>query len=192
MTGSRQTATVRGWIRRCRGSGACQLSSAQRSRPPIDHEEAVEWVWPPAGDGASVLVHSWSAHDARQAWGAGPDGLVEEIRTQGGRAERAPADLADPEAPARSVTAARKAFGHLDVVVANHSRSSMQNLEQLTATEIGPSYAVNTGATLLLVQAYAAQHDGRPGGRVVVSTSGQYHGAMPSCPTSLPRAHCTN
>nr|WP_218120801.1 SDR family NAD(P)-dependent oxidoreductase [Geodermatophilus sp. DSM 45219] len=132
-----------------------------------------------AADGASVLVHSWSAHDARQAWGAGPDGLVEEIRAQGGRAERAPADLADPEAPAQSVTAARKAFGHLDVVVANHSRSSMQNLEQLTATEIGPSYAVNTGATLLLVQAYATQHDGRPGGRVVVSTSGQYHGAMP-------------
>lgn len=32
---------------------------------------------------------------------------------------------------------------------------------------------------LLLVQAFAALHDGRPGGRVVFFTSGQYHGAMP-------------
>jgi 3-oxoacyl-[acyl-carrier protein] reductase len=29
------------------------------------------------------------------------------------------------------------------------------------------------------VQALAAQHDGRPGGRVVLLTSGQYHAAMP-------------
>lgn len=56
----------------------------------------------------------------------------------------------------------------------------MQDLEHLTAAEIDLSYAVNTRATMLLVQAYAAQHDGRPGGRVVAFTSGQYHGAMPA------------
>jgi 3-oxoacyl-[acyl-carrier protein] reductase len=88
-------------------------------------------------------------------------------------------DLADPNAPARLVTAARRAFGHLDVVVANHARSSAQALEKLTAKEIDLSYAGNTRATLLLVQAFAAQHDGRPGGRVVLFTSGQYHSAMP-------------
>jgi 3-oxoacyl-[acyl-carrier protein] reductase len=33
---------------------------------------------------------------------------------------------------------------------------------------------------LLLVQAFVAQHDGRPGGRVIWFTSGQHHGAMPS------------
>lgn len=38
---------------------------------------------------------------------------------------------------------------------------------------------MNTRASLLLVQAFAAQHDGRVGGRVVLFTSGQYHGAMP-------------
>ncbi|MCZ2857223.1 SDR family oxidoreductase [Blastococcus sp. VKM Ac-2987] len=136
-----------------------------------------------AADGAAVLVHSWSPHDAEQPWGADPDGpaaLVEEIRADGGRAAHVSADLADPEAPAELVAAARKAFGHLDVVVANHARSSMQDLERLTATEIDLSYAVNTRATMLLVQAYAALHDGRPGGRVVLFTSGQYHGAMPA------------
>jgi NAD(P)-dependent dehydrogenase (short-subunit alcohol dehydrogenase family) len=73
----------------------------------------------------------------------------------------------------------RRVFGQLDVVVANHARSSVQSLEQLTAEEIDLSYAVNTRASLLLVQALATQHDGRPGGRVVLLTSGQYHAAMP-------------
>jgi len=134
-------------------------------------------------DGAAVLVHSWSAHDAEQPWGAdlsGPEALVEELRSQGGEVEHVAADLSDPDAPARVVDAAHRAHGHLDVVVANHARSSAQALEQLSAEEIDLSYAVNTRATLLLVKAFAAQHDGRPGGRVVLFTSGQYHGAMPS------------
>jgi 3-oxoacyl-[acyl-carrier protein] reductase len=134
------------------------------------------------GDGAAVLMHSWSAHDAEQPWGSdpgGPEALVEELRNDGGRIEHIAADLADPDAPVHLVDAARRVFGHLDVVVANHARSSVQSLEQLTAGEIDLSYAVNTRTSLLLVQALAAQHDGRPGGRVVLLTSGQYHAAMP-------------
>jgi 3-oxoacyl-[acyl-carrier protein] reductase len=133
-------------------------------------------------DGAAVLLHSWSPHDAEQPWGADPGGaeaLVEELRSQGGRVEHVSADLANPATPTVLVDAARRAFGHLDVVVANHARSSAQALEDLTVDEIDLSYAVNTRATLLLVQAFAAQHDGRPGGRIVLFTSGQYHSAMP-------------
>jgi NAD(P)-dependent dehydrogenase (short-subunit alcohol dehydrogenase family) len=100
-------------------------------------------------------------------------------RRRGGRRALS-ADLASPEAPGRLVQAARDAFGHLDIVVANHARSSTQSLEELTAEELDMSFAVNTRATLLLAKAFAAQHDGRPGGRVVLFTSGQYHGAMPS------------
>ena len=40
-------------------------------------------------------------------------------------------------------------------------------------------WAVNTRSSLLLTQAFAAQHDGRPGGRVVFMTSGQGLGPMP-------------
>lgn len=133
-------------------------------------------------DGASLVMHSWSAHDAEQPWGpdqGGPQSLVEELRGQGGKVEHVSLDLADADAPARLVESARHAFGHLDVVVANHARSSQQALEQLTAEEIDLSFAVNTRATLLLVKAFAAQHDGRPGGRVVLFTSGQYHSVMP-------------
>lgn len=134
-------------------------------------------------DGASVLLHTWSPHDAEQPWGedvGGPEALLEELRAAGGRVAHLSADLADPAAPAAIVAAAREAFGHVDALIANHARSSGQDLEHLTATELDLSYAVNTRATLLLTQAFAAQHeDTRPGGRVLLFTSGQYHGALP-------------
>ena len=136
-----------------------------------------------ASDGAAVLVHSWSPHDAEQPWGADEGGaraLVDEIRAGGGRAELIELDLAQPEAPAAVVARAREAFGRLDILVANHARSSEQSLEQLTAAEVDLTFAVNTRATLLLVQAFATARDASPGGRVVLFTSGQYHGAMPS------------
>jgi 3-oxoacyl-[acyl-carrier protein] reductase len=135
-----------------------------------------------AADGAAVFVHSWVPHDAEQPWGAdpgGPEGVVAEIRDAGGRADHVSADLADPAAPARVIDAALQAFGHVDVLVANHARSGAQNLEQLTADELDSCHAVNTRGSLLLAQAFAAQHDGRPGGRILFFTSGQYHGAMP-------------
>jgi 3-oxoacyl-[acyl-carrier protein] reductase len=133
-------------------------------------------------DGAAVLLQSWSAHDAEQPWGAdlgGTAAIVDELRAAGGTVEAMEADLADPEAPRDLVARASVKFGHLDAVVANHARSSMQSLEQLTTDEIDLSYAVNTRSTLLLVKELAAQHDGRAGGRVVLFTSGQYHSAMP-------------
>jgi len=136
-----------------------------------------------AADGAAVLVHAWSPHDEEQPWGADPGGaeaLVDELRADGVRAELVSLDLADPQAPAALVAAACDAFGRLDILVANHARSSEQDLEQLTAAELDLTYAVNTRATLLLVQEFAARHDGRQGGRVVLFTSGQYHGSMPN------------
>jgi 3-oxoacyl-[acyl-carrier protein] reductase len=135
-------------------------------------------------DGAAVLLHSWAPHDVEQSWGAdpgGPEALVDELRQAGGRIEHVSADLADGEAPAALLAAAQDRFGHVDAVVANHARSSRQSLDTLTTAELDRSYAVNTRATLLLTKAFAAQHDdSRPGGRVLLFTSGQYHGAMPA------------
>lgn len=135
-------------------------------------------------DGACVLLHDWAPHDAEQPWGAdpgGPEALVEELRQAGGRVAHVCVDLADSQAPAAVVAAARESFGHVDAIVANHARSAEQSLEELTAAEIDLCHAVNTRATLLLVQAFADQHDdARPGGRVLLFTSGQYHGAMPA------------
>ena len=64
-------------------------------------------------------------------------------------------DLADPDAPAAGT------------------------LEELTAAELDGFLAVDLRATLLLVKELALQHDGRPGGHVVLLTSGEHLAAMP-------------
>lgn len=53
------------------------------------------------------------------------------------------------------VAAARDALGHVDAVVANHARSSGQDLAHLTAAQLDLSHAVNTRASLLLTQTFA-------------------------------------
>jgi 3-oxoacyl-[acyl-carrier protein] reductase len=162
--------------------------------------------------GASVLVHSWSPHDAGQPWGADPvgdagilaalgeisahnaaglDGSAVDVPAQnaagldgsavreGLRLRQVAADFADPEAPARVIATAVEAFGAVDVVVANHARSSNQNLTEVTAAELDLTWAVNARASVLLTQAFAAAHeDDRPGGRVILFTSGQHLGPM--------------
>jgi 3-oxoacyl-[acyl-carrier protein] reductase len=148
-----------------------------------------------AGLGADLFVTSWTAHDREQPGGADPGGIeavLAELRAGPaaspappagdrvvGRVEHLEADLLDPAAPGQVMAAAVRAFGHVDMLVCNHARSSGGGLGQLTAAELDASFAVNTRAVLLLVQAFAAQHAGRPGGRVVLFTSGQQLGPMP-------------
>ncbi len=132
-----------------------------------------------AADGAAVLVHSWAAADGDRSDVGGTDQLVDELRATGGSLVHISADLADPDTPAQIVAAARESFGRLDLLIANHARSTRQSLEELTAAELDLAFAVNTRATLLLVQEFAAQFEPGPGGRVVLFTSGQYHGVMP-------------
>ena len=133
-------------------------------------------------DGAAVMLHSWSPHDQAQPWGAdltGADDLVAELQAGGGRAEHVASDLSDPTARAALVDAAVATLGSLDIVVANHARSSSQALEALTAPELDLTFAANVRATLLLVQRFVGHRGTGNGGRVVLFASGQYHGAMP-------------
>jgi 3-oxoacyl-[acyl-carrier protein] reductase len=132
--------------------------------------------------GARVLVHSWSAHDAEQSWGAdagGVEALLDELGGTGARLAHVAADLADPAAPARVVGHAVDVFGGVDVLVANHARSSSLTLASVTADELDRCWAVNARAVVLLVQAYAARRDhARGAGRVVLFTSGQHLAPM--------------
>src|SRR5436190_22992736 len=68
-------------------------------------------------DGAAVLVHTWATADGERSDPGGTDQLVDDLRAAGGSVVQTSADLADPEAPARLVAAARDAFGRLDIVV---------------------------------------------------------------------------
>jgi 3-oxoacyl-[acyl-carrier protein] reductase len=127
--------------------------------------------------GASVFVQGWTAHDARQPWGADPGG-TEAVASELG-VPFLEADFADAGAPERVVGAARGALGPLDVLVVNHARSGHGRLADLTAGEIDAFLHENVRASLLLVREFAAQHDdARDGGRIVLMTSGQHLAPM--------------
>jgi 3-oxoacyl-[acyl-carrier protein] reductase len=134
-------------------------------------------------DGAQVLIHSWSAHDAEQPWGADPGGMVGVIEELGGigpRLRHVEADLADPAAPREVIETAISEFGAVDALIANHARSSRGTLERVNAGELDAAWAVNARAAVLLVQGFAARHDDERGdGRVVLFTSGQHLVPMP-------------
>jgi 3-oxoacyl-[acyl-carrier protein] reductase len=131
--------------------------------------------------GAALYVSGWREHDAAQPWGADAGDPVAELRAAlpGTEIHAGAHDFAAPEAPERCLADAAGALGHVDVLVANHAHSSDRALGELDAAELDLALAVNVRATLLLVQAFAARHDGRPGGRVVYLTSGQHRGPMP-------------
>ncbi|MBD2122203.1 SDR family oxidoreductase [Trichocoleus sp. FACHB-262] len=132
--------------------------------------------------GADVFIHSFSPFDASQPWGADRDGIsaiIKGLQQQGTRIAHAEVDLLDCTAPQQLMNAAIQAFGHIDILIANHAYSTMGSLEELTAAEIDKHLQVNVRGTLLLVQAFAAQHDGRSGGRLVLLTSGQHLNPMP-------------
>src|SRR5208282_1116523 len=133
--------------------------------------------------GASLFLHHYAPHDRDQPWGADPGGPeavltgVTEALAGGaghtaGRVQHGEFDLSDPDAPDQLIGAAAAAFGHLDILVCNHARSGGDGpLGALTAAMLDAHWAVNTRSTILLAQAFAARHDGRPGGRIVFMTS---------------------
>jgi 3-oxoacyl-[acyl-carrier protein] reductase len=128
--------------------------------------------------GASVFIQGWTSHDAAQHWGAEPGGTEGIARELG--LPFAEEDFEDAGAPERVVRAASEALGPLDVLVVNHARSGHGGLPGLTAEELDGFLHVNVRASLLLVREFALLHGGsRPGGRVVLLTSGQHRSPMP-------------
>jgi 3-oxoacyl-[acyl-carrier protein] reductase len=133
--------------------------------------------------GAELFLHAWAPYDAAQPWGADPDGvaaLARDLRRYGRHVEVIEADFRDAEAPASVVRAAVNTYNYVDILVANHAYSAPGALVDLSAEHIDRHLEANVRGTLLLVQAFAAQHDDtRPGGRVILMTSGQHHAPMP-------------
>ncbi|WP_280390005.1 SDR family oxidoreductase [Nocardia wallacei] len=132
-----------------------------------------------AAYGASVYLHHHVPHDAEMPWGADePEAVVAGVRAAradpGAEVVAGPGDLADPAAPARLVAEAAARLGGLDILVANHARSGRDGtLDSIDAAMLDAHWAVDTRSVILLVQAFAAARPPRPGGRVVMMTSGQ-------------------
>lgn len=136
-----------------------------------------------ASMGASLAVHHHLPHDVAE-YGASDDlgTLLAELRESlcgGARLVDVTGDLGDAATAEGLVPAVRGLLGHVDVLVCNHAHGGDAiGLSGLTAEALDRHWAVNTRATLLLTRAFAAQHDGRRGGRVIWMTSGQTLGPM--------------
>ena len=138
--------------------------------------------------GASLFLHHYAPHDRGQPWGADPGGIqavlggvTSALAADEARIHDAQLDLAGTDAPGQLINAAAGQFGHLDILICNHARSGGDGpLGTLNAARLDAHWAVNTRSSILLAQAFAAQHDdSRPGGRIVFMTSGQDLGPMP-------------
>ncbi|HEU0042894.1 MAG TPA: SDR family oxidoreductase [Jiangellaceae bacterium] len=136
--------------------------------------------------GAGLFLHHYTSHDRDQPWGTdpgGPQAIIEGVTNvmadRDAGIHHTEVDLAAPDAPQQLIDTAAEAFGHVDILVCNHARSGGDGpLGTLDAAMLDAHWMVNTRSTILLAQAFAAQHDGRPGGRIIFLTSGQDLGPM--------------
>jgi len=134
-----------------------------------------------ASQGARIAIQGFARDDPGQPVTSktGVDAVVEELRAVDPGVVFIDADFAEAAAAERVVSAAVAARGPLDILIANHARSGANSLDDVTADELDLSFAVNARGSILLAQAFAAQHDGTRGGRIVLMTSGQGDSAMP-------------
>lgn len=136
-----------------------------------------------AAMGASLAVHHHLPHDVDE-YGASED--LDDLLVELGACLRGEArlvdvsgDLSDASTAEELIPHVRDMVGHVDVLVCNHAHGGdAVSLADLTAAALDRHWSVNTRSTLLLTQAFAAQHDGRKGGRVIWMTSGQTLGPM--------------
>jgi 3-oxoacyl-[acyl-carrier protein] reductase len=99
-----------------------------------------------AAAGAQVLVHY--GRGAKEA-----DGVVAEIRKDGGRADATAADLAAADGPHKLAKQVRSIIGdRLDILVANAGISKAAIIEETTVEDFDKLFAVNVRAPFFLVQ----------------------------------------
>ena len=133
--------------------------------------------------GANLFLAHYSPHDAEQPWGADSiDDVVGGLQAQlsdGARLFHKHIDLAAADGAGLLIADAAAELGHLDILICNHARSGGDGpLAEMTAEKLDTHWQVNTRSTLLATRAFAEQHDGRDGGRVIWMTSGQINGGV--------------
>ena len=99
-----------------------------------------------AAAGAHVIVHY--GRGAAEA-----EGVIAEIRKQGGRADAVAADLAAADGPHKLAKLTRAIVGdRLDILVANAGISKSATIEDTTVEDFDKLFAVNVRAPFFLVQ----------------------------------------
>lgn len=122
-----------------------------------------------AAPGARLVLHT-----GRNA--AGLEATAAAARALGAETETLAGDLADPEEPARLVTAARARFGRVDQIVSNAGRAQKARFGEIGAADLEAAFASMPVAFLRLVTAALADLERAPAGRVVAISSFVAHG----------------
>ena len=96
---------------------------------------------------------------------------VEEIRREGGRAMFVAGDVAEPETSARLVAECQRAFGRLDVVVANAGVLGLGSVADLPVESWKRTMAVNLDSVFYLMRSAVPALRAGGGGAIVVNAS---------------------
>ncbi|MFB6609054.1 SDR family oxidoreductase [Agromyces sp. NPDC056379] len=135
-----------------------------------------------AADGWDVAFSHFGDYDRRMPLGGDPDrdpaALAAELRALGARAIALDADLADPSVQGRLVAEASAELGPISALVLSHAESVDSGILDTTIESFDRHFTVNTRASWLLLQAFAAQVPAA-GGRVVALTSDHVVGNVP-------------
>jgi 3-oxoacyl-[acyl-carrier protein] reductase len=126
-----------------------------------------------AADGWDMVLTYWQDYDARMPWGIQPDDVVRltaELEAIGARVFTVPADLEDPEAADRLISAANEQAGPLQAMVLSHAESVDSGILDTTLEAFERHFAVNTRASWQLIAAFARQATA-DGGAIVALTS---------------------
>jgi 3-oxoacyl-[acyl-carrier protein] reductase len=125
-----------------------------------------------ADAGATLVVASFRAYDAQQAWGPGPDDP--ELR-----AIEVDLDLGEPEGPARLFDEAIRRHGRVDVRVNNAAHWAAGSIARVDVAQLDRHWAVNLRAAVLLCRDFVRHLPAGTPGRIVNVTSGQGRDPMP-------------
>lgn len=134
-----------------------------------------------AARGADVALSYWKPYDRAAPWATDedePEGLIEELRAKGVRAEGVAIDLSRPDSPGRLLDATAGLLGTPSILVNNAAHSERDGFERLDAETLDAHYAVNVRATVLLSVLFAGRYPGGSGGRILNLSSGQSLGPM--------------
>lgn len=112
-----------------------------------------------AAEGAAVVVNYASSKE-------GADRVVSEITRKGGKAVAVQGDVANQEDVKRVFAEAKKAFGHLDVLVNNAGVYKFAPLADVTEEEFHRQFNTNV-LGLILATKEAARYFGDEGGSVI-------------------------
>jgi len=132
--------------------------------------------------GVNLFLHSYRPYDKRMGVDLESnesERIRLELKEHPVSVEQMEADFERVESPAELFNQALNRFGHVDIVIINHTYDTLKTLNELDATEIDRHLKINVQASLLLVQEYAKQYDGRGSGRIILLTSGGHLGPMP-------------